>query len=116
MTAPAVIVELELGALGRLAELVAEKLDARQHARFGRVTAEVVAAHLDVEVGYVYADANELDACTVGAGPKPRKRFPLDREDGCWGNWTFLPGLLPTAGRAASLSAAVCPISWGAIR
>ena len=80
VTGPAVAVDLELGALERLAELVAEKLDARQRARSGWVTAAVIAVHLDVAVGYVYAHANELGACTLGAvggaGSRRRRQLP----------------------------------------
>ena len=46
---------------------------------FGLVDARELAGELGVSTDYVYAHATELGAMRLGAGPKARIRFDLDR-------------------------------------
>jgi len=64
-----------------VAERIEERLDERQRARAGWVTADVVAAHLSVDVDWVYAHADELGGIRLGDGPKARRRFKLATVD-----------------------------------
>jgi hypothetical protein len=64
-----------------LAEAIAERLDERQRARAGWVTAAVVAEHLSVDVDWVYEHADELGGIRLGDGPKARRRFRLATVD-----------------------------------
>ena len=61
-----------------LARKVAEIVGARS-ATFGLVAARELAEELGVSTDYVYAHAAELGAMRLGAGPKARIRFDLDR-------------------------------------
>ena len=66
-----------------LADELAARLDEREAARSGWVSAEAVARHLSVEVSYVYAHASKLGAVRLGEGPKARLRFRLADVDAC---------------------------------
>ena len=61
-----------------LARKVAEIVGARS-ATFGLVDARELAEELGVSIDYVYVHAAELGAMRLGAGPKARIRFDLDR-------------------------------------
>ncbi len=67
--------------LPHLADLIAERLDARSRERSRWIAADIVADHLGVEVSYVYEHAAELGARRLGTGPKARLRFRLDLVD-----------------------------------
>ena len=74
-------IALDAATVELLAELVAAKLDECHTARAGWVTADIVAAHLAVEVSYIYEHAVELGAVRLGDGPRARLRFRLDVVD-----------------------------------
>jgi hypothetical protein len=61
-----------------LARKVAEIVGARS-TTFRLVDARELAEELGVSTDYVYAHAAELGAMRLGAGPKARIRFDLDR-------------------------------------
>jgi hypothetical protein len=76
-----------------LADLIVEKLDERERSRQSWVTADVVASHLSVDIGYVYEHATELGAVRLGDGPKARLRFRLDLVDEAVGGTTACPAV-----------------------
>jgi hypothetical protein len=64
-----------------LAELLADKLEARRVERSRWVNADAVAEHLAVDVSYVYEHAAELGARRLGDGPRARLRFRFELVD-----------------------------------
>lgn len=73
---------LTAGDVEAIAEATAAKLAeivSAGHATFGLVDARQLARDLGVSLDYVYAHASELGAMRLGAGPKARIRFDLDR-------------------------------------
>lgn len=79
---PTAGIALESETLEFLAELIATKLDAREAARSGWVGAETVAAHLVVNVQWVYDHGYELGGIRLGDGTtQGRWRFKLERID-----------------------------------
>jgi hypothetical protein len=64
-----------------LAELLADKLEARRVERSRWVNADAVADYLGVDVGYVYDHAAELGARRLGDGPRARLRFRFELVD-----------------------------------
>jgi len=61
---------LDAQAFEQLAELIAAKLDERERTRSSWVTADVVAAHLGVNLQWVYDHGHELGGIRLGAETK----------------------------------------------
>jgi hypothetical protein len=74
-------VTLDVETIEAIADAVSDRLDAREQARTGWVTADAVACHLGVEPSYVYEHSTQLGAVRLGQGPKARLRFRLDLVD-----------------------------------
>lgn len=73
---------LTVGEVEAIADAIAQKVVEIVGARsvtFGLVGARELAEELGVSTDYVYAHATELGAIRLGAGPKARIRFDLDR-------------------------------------
>ncbi len=71
-------IELTDAQLDALADRIAAKLAALQFEQPRLVTADELARHLGVSVGYVREHAKELGVVRIGCGKKPRLRFPAD--------------------------------------